>query len=270
MYANKYLQFLRIFTCMWNRIIWGICICLVCCPKTLRAQQFSGSPERFAAELKTWMLQSKYKDAPQIADKLVTFWQATPQENFRTQVLQTASKGLRSPQLAYLFVRVYLQSPANTQVELLRIWPNILETKDPKIAIALLEQIDAWQFNQTLDGTGNVQIRIQGEFHLSWQQTQAVVSEADSWDAASPLSESTPTFTFSNGPILAWTKAHVQSKINRDSLELDPETFQWSVKDRLGIGTQARVKGGAYGDWELKSFQLIPRKGVLVSTDGTL
>jgi len=270
MYANKYLQFLRIFTFMWNRIIWGICICLVLLPKTVCAQQFSGSPERFATEMSAWLLQSKYKDAPQIAAKLGTFWQSTPHENFRTQVLQTASKGLRSPQLAYLLVRVYLQSPANTQEELLRIWPNILETKDPKIAIALLEQIDAWQFNQTLDGTGNVHVRIQGEFHVSWQQAQTTVSEADTWDAESPLSETTPTFSFSTGPILAWTKAHVQTKINRDSLQLATETFQWSVKDRLGLGTQARVKGGAYGDWDLKTFQLIPRKSVLVSQDGTL
>jgi hypothetical protein len=239
-------------------------------PKALHAQQFTGNPDRFASEVASWMLQSKYQDAPQIAAKWSTFWQSTPQENLRTQITQTATKGMRSPQIAYLFVRVYLQSSSELQSELLQIWPKILEAKDPKIAIALLEQIDSWQYNQTLSGTGNYQIRIQGNLHLAWHQTQAVVSEADSWDSESPLSDATPTFTFSNGPTLTWNKAVLQSKISRDSLEIAPDSFQWSIKDRLGIGTLARLKGGAYGDWEIKTFQLIPRKGVLVSQEGTL
>ena len=180
---------------MWNRIIWCLCICLVM-PKALHAQQFSGNPDRFASEVASWMLQSKYQDAPQIAAKWSTFWQSTPQEIVRTQITQTATKGMRSPQIAYLFVRVYLQSAPELQSELLQVWPKILEAKDPKTAIALLEQIDSWQYNQTLSGTGNYQIRIQGTLHLAWHQTQAVVSEADSWDSESPLSDATPTFTF--------------------------------------------------------------------------
>ncbi len=239
-------------------------------PKALHAQQFSGNPDRFASEVASWVLQSKYQDAPQIAAKWSTFWQSTPQEVVRTQITQTATKGMRSPQIAYLFVRVYLQSAPELQSELLQIWPKILEVKDPKLGIALLEQIDSWQYNQTLSGTANYQIRIQGTLHLAWHETQAVVSEADSWDSESPLSDATPTFSFSNGPTLTWNKAILQSKISRDSLEIAPDTFQWSIKDRLGIGTQARLKGGAYGDWEIKTFQIIPRKGVLVSQEGTL
>jgi hypothetical protein len=239
-------------------------------PKTLHAQQFSGNPDRFSEELTSWMLQSKYADAPQIAAKWSTFWQSTPQEDLRALITQTPAKGIRSPQIAYLFVRVYLQSGPELQADLRQIWPNVLDAKDPKITISLLEQIDTWQYNQTLEGTGNYKIRVEGPLRVAWHQTQLAVSAADSWDAESPLSESAPAFTFSNGPLLTWNKAILQTKTNLDSLSLTPESFQWSVKDRLGIGTQARLKGGAYGDWDMKSFQLVPRKGVLVSQEGTL
>jgi hypothetical protein len=239
-------------------------------PKTLHAQQFSGNPDRFAEELKSWVLQSKYKDAPQIATKWLSYWQSNPQENFRTTIVQTAAKGMKSPQLGYLLVRVYMQSSPSIQEELLQIWPKLLIAQDTKVAIALLEQIDSWQFNQSLEGTGNIQIRVQGELHLLWHESQALVSETDSWDSEAPLSENAPTFNFSNGPILTWANPNIFSKINRDSLAIISESFQWSVKDRSGSGTSARVKGGAYGDWSLKSYQLIPRKGVLMSQDSQL
>ena len=272
------------------------------CPTLLWAQSFSGNKDRFPTEYANWILSSKYQDAPKIANQWTSFYKnpnlaESEKSRILDLILQMPSKGFRSPALAYLFARCLMQFGENDKARgsLLEVWGVLIQQKDNKTALALLENIDSWQFNRQLIPIGTYRIEILGDLLVRWPQAIPVQSTipkdtlvsakppSDGWDTEAPLSSGALTESFepeaawlqatniSSGPELYWQKPQIKVKTGKDSLVFDAQALVWNIKDRIGRGVEAVQEGLHFGysgaKIRSKNFEIIPRIGLFVGLD---
>lgn len=106
------------------------------CPTLLWAQSFSGNKDRFPTEYANWILNSKYQDAPKIANQWTSFYKnpnlpESEKSRITEQILQMPGKGFRSPAFAYLFARCLMQFGENEKgrESLLDVWGPLIQQK---------------------------------------------------------------------------------------------------------------------------------------------
>ena len=267
------------------------------CPTMLWAQSFSGNKDRFSAEYANWILSSKYQDAAKIANQWTTFYKnpnlpESEKSRIAAQILLMPSKGFRSPVMAYLLARCLLQFEENdkTRGSFLDAWGLLIQQKDNKTALALLENIDAWQYNRQLMPIGNYRVEILGDLLVRWPETVTAPKDtllpekplSDGWDTEAPLStSSTEIFEpealwqqaskISSGPVLYWSKPQIKIKTGKDSLLIDAQELSWNIKDRIGRGVEAVQEGVLFGypgaKIRSKAFEIIPRVGQFVGLE---
>ena len=272
------------------------------CPTLLWAQSFSGNKDRFPTEYANWILSSKYQDASKIANQWTSFYKnpnlaESEKSRILDLILQMPAKGFRSPALAYLFARCLMQFGENDKARgsLLEVWGALIQQKDNKTALALLENIDSWQFNRQLIPIGTYRIEILGDLLVRWPQAspaQSAVSKdtlvsgkpsSDGWDTEAPLSSGALTESFepeapwlqatniSLGPELYWQKPQIKVKTGKDSLVFEAQALAWNIKDRIGRGVEAVQEGLHFGypgaKIRSKTFEIIPRIGLFVGLD---
>ena len=240
-------------------------------------QTFSGKKDRFPLEIKNWISLSQYKDAPKLSDQWASFWQGqnltdTQKEVILALTIQMPQRGFKSPALGYLYIRMMLQMASDPKFlqEFFDVWQLLLNDKDARTALALVEQIDNLQFNNQLLGTGNLLFRIHGKLHVSWnlktsqgkESLPNVSRNVDGWDTQAPMSDTpelpisefveteTPWFEankISDGPILFWDKPEIGIKQGRDSLYFRAESFLWDVKNKVGAGEKGNLSAAFFG-----------------------
>ena len=235
--------------------------CLAILPKLLYAQQ----AEATFAEFLNSLQQSKYQDASAWAQQAKT---SAPKE-FINLVLRLRQVGFKSPQLAYLLTRTFLQSNPKLQSELIQVANALVYKKDNKMLVSFLEQVESWQYNQRLLQTGNYSIQIIGALSVRWQEADSLVVQSDNWD--SPAAESQaeiglPYQAINPGPVLVWDDAVCTSIIGQDSLFIQAKQILFSVRDRIVAGDQGVLM---QGNLVMPRFQLNPRKGYLMSQEMT-
>lgn len=231
-------------------------------PGLLHAQQADVAFSEFINSI----AQSKNADAANWSQQA----KSTSSQAFVDLVFQLRKAGFKSPQLAYLLARTYLQSNPNLQLELLSTVQKLIEQKDNKTMLSLLEQVENWQYNQRLVQTGNYTFLVQGNLSLAWQGADTtLVAVSDHWDSPSPeipTDKDMQIQAFTPGPVLLWNEAEFISSIGKDSLRFRAQTLRFSVKDRVFIGEKGLVNTGSM---ELPRFQVNPRRGILVCEEMT-
>ncbi len=237
-------------------------VSLAICPWLSHAQQADVAFSEFIHSIQ----QSKNADAANWAQEA----KRAPSKEFLDLVLRLRKAGFKSPQLAYLIARTYLQSNQSLQSELLQTVQKMIDQKDNKTLLVFLEQVENWQYNQRLVQTGNYSFHVQGNLSVAWQGSDStLVSVSDDWDNPSPeiATEKEMQFqAFTPGPVLLWKNVFLVSSIGKDSLRFQAESLRFSVKDRLLVGEQGILDPGALS---LPRFQLNPRKGMLVCEEMT-
>jgi len=266
-----------------------------------QAQSISGNPDRLPQEVKSWISISKYKDVPQIADQFTNLWASnalsqTQKKDLQSTLTQMPKQGFRSPILAYFFIRNVVQFPNEPQLfsDFIDVWEKLLNQKDAKTALTLVEQLDSWFYNKQLSQTGNLTIRVRGNLRIQWPVVHVAVSDTssqvlaqnDGWDTESPLSE-TPLADFYeepkawvlpskllDGPRFTWEKPEILVKIGKDSLSLGGQEFSWLIKEKLGIGKSTDLAGVTWGmpnaKLILNEWEIIPRSANLITTNSLL
>lgn len=101
-----------------------------------QAQKFSNSKGDFSTEVKNWMLLSRNKEAPAVAELWMTKWpysnlNASEQNQFEKLVKTMPSMGFKSPQLAYLFIRCTVQfsDDAEALKSLIQVWEKLVKRR---------------------------------------------------------------------------------------------------------------------------------------------
>ncbi len=232
----------------------------------LHAQVFS-SADKFPQEVKNWVIDSKFRDANAIGDKWLAFAKnnTLPTEEWQsvqTMLREMPSKGFKTGEIAYFFVRVLVQfdSSPKARSEFLLVWRQLLDKKDPKTALELARQLENWQYDRSIPGLGSVGLKLIGDIAIS---NEFISSEKDSTEIETPKGQAEPVFTFQQARIVYLS--------GKDSCVLDVNKFHWLVKSKKGIGQQSSISGSAFGiaeaNWELKAFEILPRSGTLVAKE---
>jgi len=265
-----------------------------------QAQSISGNPDRLSQEVKSWISASKYKDAPKIADQFMSLWDSNAlsplqKNDLQSLLIQMPKQGFRSPVLAYFFIRNLVQFPKDPLLfsDFVEVWKKLLDQKDAKTAMTLVEQLDSWFYNQQLTQTGNLSIHVQGILRIQWPAAKFIVGDTasqvgppnDGWDTESPLSKVPDNFyeepkpwilpsKFSDGPRFTWKKPDMLMKIGKDSLFLEVQEFSWLIKDKFGIGKGADLNGAIWGmpntKLILNEWEIIPRSASLLTNNSLL
>ena len=233
---------------------------LVWFPFISNGQQALAGNADFKQEISAWILQSAYKDAPVIAKQ----WAGFDAPIGLVNVLQkTRTKGIRSSALGYLLVRCSMQMDATMQPQFLQTWMRLMDQPDTKIAIAFLEQVEAWQFNQELLRTGNYRVAVKGKISfdtLSVFPAQAQAIKTDGWDAE-------PVNQVFKGPLIHWDQAQLYVISGKDTLSISAEKIDFSLIEGVFKGQ----KGGTnVAPVDLADFSINTKKGVLQSENATL
>jgi len=230
---------------------------LAICPGLLHAQQADAAFSEFVNSI----AQSKNADAANWSQQA----KSASSKAFVDLVFQLRKAGFKSPQLAYLLARTFLQSTPNLQLELLSTVQKLIEQKDNKTLLSFLEQVENWQYNQRLIQTGNYTFQVQGNLSLAWQGPDSTLAVAsDNWDSPSPeisTDKDMQIQAFTPGPVLLWNEVEFLSSIGKDSLRFQAKTLRFSVKDRVFIGEKGLLNTRSL---ELPRFQVNPRRGILV------
>jgi len=265
-----------------------------------QAQSISGNPDRLPQEIKSWISTSKYKDAPKIADQFAILWSSntlnqSQKKDLQAILIQMPKVGFRSPVLAYFFTRNLVQFPIGPTLlsDFIEVWKKLLEQKDAKTALSLVEQLDSWFYNKQLTQTGNLTILVQGNLRIQWPEnnvvnpdTSKLVAQNDGWSSESPLSdaplvdffeESKPWILPSkimDGPRITWGKPEILLKIGKDSLQFEGQEFSWLIKEKLGIGKSTILNGANWGmpnsKLTLNEWEIIPRSASLITNNSLL
>ena len=235
---------------------------LAICPGLLHAQQADAAFSEFVNSI----TQSKNADAATWSQQA----KSVSSKAFVDLVFQLRKAGFKSPQLAYLLARTFLQSNPNLQLELLSTVQKLIEQKDNKTLLSFLEQIENWQYNQRMVKTGNYTFLVQGNLSLAWQGPDSTLAVAsDNWDSPSPeipTDKDMQIQAFTPGPVLLWNEVGFVVSIGKDSLRFQAKTLRFSVKDRVFIGENGLLNTGSLA---LPRFQVNPRRGILVSEEMT-
>lgn len=260
-----------------------------------QAQSISGNPDRLSQEIKSWISTSKYKDAPKIGDQFINLWSANllseqQKKEIQEIIFQMPTKGFRTPNLAYLFIRNLIQLPGEQALfsDFLSTWKRLLDQKDAKTALSLAEQLDSWFYTKQLTQTGNLIINVQGNLRIQWPKANIAIADtsqsttqSDGWDIESTLSDA-PQLEFydeqktwilpsvvSDGPRFTWDHSEIQLKIGKDSLRLENQEFSWLIKDKFGTGVSANIEGASLGwpnaKFVLNKFEILPRSASLIA-----
>ncbi|RXK48884.1 hypothetical protein [Aquirufa rosea] len=261
---------------------------------SIQAQKFSDSKTEFSTEVKNWMLLSRNKEAPAIAEQWMSQWpyvnlNASEQNQFEKLLKSMPTMGFKSPQLAYLFIRCTVQfsDDAEALKSFIQVWEKLVATKDIKTAQTLAEAVENWQYNQQIPGLVTILLKVKGRLLVTWPSDGVLADslgqkspDNDGWDAPGSPDIPTPNAADKNwlvetktaGPILLWKFPEIMYKTGRDSLMFTSKSFQWSVVNKIGKGSETELPGGILGyldaTWKIKSFEILPKKGQLVGLEG--
>ncbi|MDF0692726.1 hypothetical protein [Aquirufa ecclesiirivi] len=278
---------------MFRTLIFFVFVCLGMSLST-QAQKFSNSKGDFSTEVKNWMLLSRNKEAPAVADLWMAKWpysnlNAAEQDQFEKLIKTMPSMGFKSPQLAYLFIRCTVQfsDDAEALKSLIQVWGKLVEKKDFRTALTLAETVENWQYNQQIPGLASMSIRVKGRLLVTWPSDVLMADslgqksvDNDGWDTPGSSDIEAPNASDKNwlvetktgGPVLLWKFPEINYKTGRDSLNFSPKTFQWSVLNKIGKGSDVEIAGELLGyldaKWKIKSFEILPKKGQLVGLEG--
>ena len=230
---------------------------LALCPGLLHAQQADMSFMDFVTSIQ----QSKNADAASWAEQVKNL----NSKDLSGLIFRLRQAGFKSPQLAYLLARAYVQSNASLQLDLIQVSEKLIAQKDNKTLLAFLEQVENWQYNQQLLQTGNYNLHIRGNLSAAWHESDStLVAEVDNWDSPTPeipTDKEMQIQAFSPGPVLIWKEVILTSSIGKDSIRLQAQSLRFSVKDRSLIGEKGAMEPGSL---MLPRFQINPRKGFIV------
>ncbi len=236
-YLNCVIAFsMRIFK---SKFLW---VFLFVFAEKLQAQVFT-SPDKFPQEVKSWMMESKFRDAFVVADRWLEFRKknnlsSEEMAQFDAILKEMPSKGFKSGEIAYYFVRCFMQFDQfpRERNELMQVWQQLVQKKDPKSALELVRQLETWQYDYSIPGLGSVGLKIKGKIHFEW-----------------------PKFTFEQPRIIYQSGA--------DSCVLNADRFEWEVLEKKGHGQASQIDAKLMGipnaTWKLTSFDIIPRSGII-------
>ncbi len=240
-YLNCVIAFsMRIFSI---RFLWFF---LLVFAVKLQAQVFS-SPDKFPLEVKNWVMESKFRDAFIVGDRWLDFRKKNSLSSEELADLdailrEMPSRGFKSGEIAYFFVRCVIQFDAfpRERNELIQVWKQLLQQKDPRSALELVRQLETWQYDQSIPAMGSVNLKIKGSIHINW-----------------------PKWSFPD--------AQVIYKSGSDSCVIQTSHFTWDVLEKKGFGKESQIDGQLMGipdaKWNLTSFELIPRSGTIESKE---
>ena len=141
-----------------KRILFGVFF--IFCAISTSAQVFS-TPDKFPQEVKNWVMESRFRDAFLVGDRWLAFHKnpkiSSEELAEYDQILKNMpSKGFKSGELAYFFVRSFIQfeNSEKSRKGFIQVWNKLLEAKDPKTALEFAKQVESWQYNNFFTDLG--------------------------------------------------------------------------------------------------------------------
>ncbi|RVU24174.1 hypothetical protein EOJ36_09630 [Sandaracinomonas limnophila] len=243
-----------------KRILFGVFF--IFCAISTSAQVFS-TPDKFPQEVKNWIMESRFRDAFLVGDRWLAFHKnpkiSSEELAEYDQILKNMpSKGFKSGELAYFFVRSFIQfeNSEKSRKGFIQVWNKLLEAKDPKTALEFAKQVESWQYNNFFTDLGSVGLGIKGDIVFSWASI-----DPDSTTDNKPKSQSGPLISF-NAPEITFTS-------QKDTLRLNADMFYWDIKNRFGKGINTLIAGEKMGipagQWQVGNFSILPKSGQILS-----
>jgi len=237
-------------------------VILIFCAFSSKAQVFS-IPEKFPQEVRTWIMESRFRDAYLVGDKWLAFHKNPKISSeellaFDQMLKSMPSKGFKSGELAYFFVRSFMQfeEVEKPRKSFIQVWNNLLDLKDSKTALELAKQVESWQYNHFFTNLGSVGLGVKGEIVFSWSSI-----EVDSTANQKLKSQEGPLISI-NAPEITFTS-------QKDTIRFASDVFYWDVKSRLGRGVNTQIPGELMGipegKWQLSNFTIATKSGQILA-----